>query len=141
MFHLLYVSAAREPFGKAQLIELLEKARSKNARLGITGMLLYKGGDFMQLLEGDEASVRALFDTIRRDPRHQHCLVVFEEAVGERLFADWAMGFRGLDDAEVRSLPGFSEFMSRYGELAGLRGLRGRPDACLELLRVFAAGR
>lgn len=138
MFHLLYVSAASEPFGKAQLLELLEKSRANNARLGVTGMLLYKDGDFMQLLEGEEATVRALFDRISRDPRHQHSFIVLEEEVGERLFGEWAMGFRSLDDDDVRAIPGFSEFMNRHGELAGLRG---RPETCLDLLRFFAAGR
>ena len=138
MFSLVYVSAAVTWFSDRELRDLLAQCRLSNAQTGITGMLLYKDGDFMQLLEGEEATVRALFDRISRDPRHQHSFIVLEEEVGQRLFGEWAMGFRSLDDDDVRSIHGFSEFMNRHGELAGLRG---RPDTCLDLLRFFAAGR
>ena len=48
---------------------MLTEARERNQQLGVTGLLLYKDGDFIQLLEGDKATVKALFqDSIRKDP-------------------------------------------------------------------------
>ena len=52
MFYLIYVSSAIKLMHDDELLLLLEKARENNSRLGITGMLLYKEGNFMQMLEG-----------------------------------------------------------------------------------------
>ena len=49
MLSLVYVSSALREFSKSELVELLEKSRKKNTRLGLTGMLLYKEGNFIQL--------------------------------------------------------------------------------------------
>ena len=60
MFSLVYVSAAVTWFSDRELRGLLAQCRLSNAQTGITGMLLYKDGNFMQTLEGDERTVRAL---------------------------------------------------------------------------------
>jgi len=49
---LVYVSSATELFSDTQLENLLLRSRQNNSTLGITGMLLYKDGNFMQCLEG-----------------------------------------------------------------------------------------
>lgn len=110
MFRLLYVSTAHRLINKNTLVDILKKSREKNSALDVTGMLFYKDGNFMQLLEGDEATVRALYDTICNDTRHSDSTVIVEEPVSERYFPNWSMGFSNLDDAELKSLPGFSEF-------------------------------
>ena len=70
------------------LLELLAVARRNNPRAGVTGQLLYKDGNFMQLIEGDEAAVRALFARIERDPRHGGVIVLLDHVVPEREFSD-----------------------------------------------------
>jgi hypothetical protein len=50
MFHIVYASSALQLFTKPELQTLLEKARQNNAKLNVTGMLLYKDGNFMQAL-------------------------------------------------------------------------------------------
>ncbi len=64
MFFLTYVSTATRPFSKTDLSELMTESHENNARLGLTGMLLYKDGNFMQVLEGEEGDVRALYQKI-----------------------------------------------------------------------------
>ena len=71
MFFLIYASSAVKPFLQSELFELLEICRENNTRLGITGMLLYKDGNFMQLLEGEETPVRRLYEKIGSDSRHR----------------------------------------------------------------------
>ena len=71
MFHLVYASSALQPFTKPELQALLEQARQKNAKLGVTGMLLYKDGNFMQVLEGEKETVRKLGDNHRTRPPAQ----------------------------------------------------------------------
>ena len=134
MYRLVYVSAAVGSPTRADLLALLAKAREKNHRLGITGLLLYKDGDFIQLLEGERAAVREVFGAIKADPRHSGVIVLLEGEAEGRLFADWSMGFRDLADPEVRAMPGFSPYMNTplVAESFG-----PDPSGCLELLSLF----
>ena len=75
-------------------------------------MLLYKDGNFMQVLEGPAAAVRDLHERINRDPRHTGLITLMERPVTQRQFADWSMGFRNLDDADLRASPGYNEFLN-----------------------------
>ena len=137
VFHLVYVSAATHPLDKADLLQMLKEARERNQQLGVTGLLLYKDGDFIQLLEGDKATVKALFqDSIRKDPRHRNIQVLIEDEAPKRLFADWSMGFRNLADPVVQMTPGFSQFMN-----TPLRRTNLQQDACGHLgLLTLTAG-
>ena len=66
----MYESTATQAMTDAKLWTLLQQARSNNEARGITGLLLYASGHFLQVLEGPEQVVRRLFDTIQDDPQH-----------------------------------------------------------------------
>ena len=70
MQQISYSSAAVAPFSERELTELLTIARVNNGRLGVTGMLLYHEGSFLQALEGDERVLDVLFTKISKDKRH-----------------------------------------------------------------------
>jgi hypothetical protein len=108
--HLLYISSACKPFSAEQLYELLVTAREKNKALGVTGMLIYKGGNFLQLLEGESAAVLKVFDSIQKDTRHKDITNILQRRIEERVFRDWSMGFRYMDHNEA--LPIFDDYMS-----------------------------
>ena len=93
---LLYSSNATEPLDDAQLSELLAQSRESNARREVTGMLLYRGGRFIQVLEGPVDEVRSLAATIEADPRHTSMRVLIEEPIVRRVFGDWTMGFEPI---------------------------------------------
>jgi hypothetical protein len=112
MLSLIYVSSAVAKFSGAGLVVLLSQSREKNARLGITGMLLYKDGNFIHVLEGPNDAVEQMFTTICADDRHRGAICLLRRQIEEREFPDWAMGFRNLNDPAVRTLPGYSEFMN-----------------------------
>lgn len=112
MYTLVYVSSAVNPLTQAELAGLLAKSRANNESLGISGMLLYKDGNFMQVLEGEEKQVLALSAKISRDPRHHGLMVLLKEHQPERTFSEWSMAFRDLNSEEVKRLPGFSEFLN-----------------------------
>ena len=78
----------------------MEQCRSKNARLGITGMLLYKDGNFMQVLEGEDSVVRQLAAEIELDRRHKNFTILTEEPIVQRQFGDWSMAFNHLDRSD-----------------------------------------
>ena len=139
MFQLVYLSSASQPFSEDGLIALLTQARQNNVAHGLTGMLLYKDGNFMQVLEGDEAEVRRLFHTIEQDPRHHGTTVLLEEPIQARLFADWSMGFRHLSDADVQKIEGYNPFMRQTWHRDSVT--HEDTTGCLDILRFFRDSR
>jgi len=107
IFQLMYTSTAAHPMSETELIEVLTEARRFNAEHEITGMLLYLDGTFVQVLEGEEQTVRDLYARILLDPRHHGCKTYLEEYVPERDFPEWTMGFRSLPGIKPEQLPGF----------------------------------
>ncbi|MHB1206888.1 MAG: BLUF domain-containing protein, partial [Rhodospirillaceae bacterium] len=79
MLQLIYASAAVKPFTPEALKVLLAKARAKNSAAGITGMLLYHAGSFLQALEGPNDAVASLFKVIEKDPRHTTVRLLFRD--------------------------------------------------------------
>ncbi|CAL4861169.1 BLUF domain-containing protein [Microbacterium sp. MM2322] len=90
---IVYASRAVEPFDHARLVDLLTESRANNSRDDITGMLIYRDLDFIQILEGPDAAVRALLERIGRDPRHTHVRILLEEQTSERKYSTWSMGY------------------------------------------------
>jgi len=97
MHRLIYLSAATKLLDAAGLEALLQVSRRNNARLGVTGMMLYHDGSFLQILEGPEAAVMGLYDRIARDSRHGGMIRMVSSAVSARAFPEWQMGFLRLD--------------------------------------------
>jgi hypothetical protein len=134
MFSLIYTSSALTPFRPRELRALLEKCIENNRRRDITGMLLYKDGDFMQVLEGAEATVLAAHDTIARDPRHRGLVTLWQGESPGRQFADWSMGFKDLG-ADIDNPVGYSELLNvpLTDEV-----FKSKPTKAHQLLLMFA---
>jgi hypothetical protein len=105
---------------------------------GVSGMLLYKDGNFMQLLEGEETVVRNLFEVITQDSRHRGTIVLLEEQISEPSFRDWSMGFRDLADENLNAVAGYTRIMNSPLDASNLKS---NPDACLDLLYFFSKSR
>jgi hypothetical protein len=134
MLFLVYLSSAVELFSPAALRELLAQSRVNNTRVGLTGILLYKDGNFMQVLEGELDAVHALYAAIQRDPRHSGLLTLLQGPLAERQYPDWSMGFRDLNSPDVRLMPGYSEFLNT--PLTG-EEFASNPSRCQKLLLTF----
>ena len=113
MIHLIYVSSAPDPLSESQLIELLDQSRQRNRSLNVTGMLLYADGNFIQVLEGEEADVESIFLSILNDPRNRGIIVIEKEPIERRDFPDWSMGFEHITDEHKATLKGYTEFLQR----------------------------
>lgn len=124
---IVYVSAATRLLDDAELEGLLRGAREHNARQGITGILLYGDGNFMQLLEGPAEAVDALYASIRRDPRHHMVTTVLEERGRAREFAEWSMAYRRID----------APTWLRLSQSAGARGQGADGSVIKGMLAAF----
>lgn len=111
MISLIYVSSSVRQLNSAELLDILKVSRENNVSKDVTGLLLYKGGNFMQVLEGPEEVVVALYETIRKDPRHKDVFLISNENIQERHFPAWEMAFTNLDSPEIANEPGYSEFL------------------------------
>jgi hypothetical protein len=135
MLHfLVYVSSATVPFSKEELLALLASSRENNHRLGVTGMLLYKDGNLMQVLEGERDTVRGLYARIEADPRHKGILLLMEGPCQTRQFPDWSMAFHDLDGSDAAEVPGYNEFLTTPLTAAAFAG---EPSRAQKLLLTF----
>ena len=88
-----YVSAASWNLLDEQVDHIVSEARRFNALNGISGMLLYCDGNFMQYLEGEEDAVRETFERIRASECHYQINELMNQPIAEREFGGRAMGF------------------------------------------------
>jgi hypothetical protein len=131
LLSVVYASTASEPFGDARLAELLAQSRASNTRRDLTGMLLYRNGRFVQVLEGPESEVRGLLSVIQDDPRHTGMRVLAEEYIAAREFSDWTMGCQPIAESREKLPEGFR---STFDDLEA----SGDPSATLRAVRELS---
>ena len=122
MIQTSYISTASEPMSNEALLGLLKECRESNAGNGITGMLLYGNGTFLQVLEGEDRAVDALVERIRQDDRHTDLHVLYRTPIERRQYPDWSMGFKRISGnalSKVEGLVGFGEKDFTPGNLLG----------------------
>lgn len=128
-------------FASADLKKILMNARIRNREIGVTGILVYHAGVFLQALEGEEADVRTTFDRIEKDVRHGNiCILGRNTTLGKRRkFGDWSMGFADATGA-AQVLKGFIEVKNALG-LLGLDEARAIDilDACRKETLLLSA--
>jgi hypothetical protein len=107
MHHIIYLSWASAPLTDDQLQELLCVARRRNKQLNVTGIMIYGNERFMQVLEGEEATVRALYEHIKRDARHHHITAYADKPIAHRAFAEWAMAFQAATPQQFEEMAGY----------------------------------
>jgi hypothetical protein len=92
LYNVVYCSQASAGVGDDDVDNILASARRANPEHGITGMLVFGSGVFMQWLEGPRDNVSALMALLRKDKRHHNIVLLSEtEELRERLFPDWDM--------------------------------------------------
>jgi len=138
VYFLVYVSSATGQWSKRDVDDVLSWSRPNNDRLGISGMLLFKGGNLMQVLEGEESTVRELYATISADPRHKGIITILDGYHETRQFPGWSMAFRDLDGAAARAVEGYSEFMNTR---LSSSEFAADPTLGQKLLTTFKMGR
>jgi Sensors of blue-light using FAD len=92
LVRLLYVSRAQSPEVVNTTQSILDSARKYNLANGITGILCFGGGLYLQAVEGGRAQVNELYSHIVRDPRHRDVVLLDYQEISERRFGGWTMG-------------------------------------------------
>lgn len=92
LVRLLYVSRLADTSNPECIDSILAESRSHNPALGITGILCYGGGIFLQAIEGGRGAVSELYNHICKDKRHKDVVLLHFEEITERRFGGWTMG-------------------------------------------------
>lgn len=100
---IFYVSKIAEGSNSSIIEQILGHSKKNNPTKGITGVLMFRAGIFLQLLEGPEQEVTSLFKKIEKDPRHHHVIELFH-GKNSRIFNEWSMGYRELTDLDVKMI-------------------------------------
>lgn len=122
-----YVSQPLADLPVTEIPRIVATSRANNERDGLTGVLVYTGADFVQLIEGPEEAVATLWARVASDPRHRDIAILLDESNHRPWFPDWRMGY--LLNADLAR------------QIASWRDLRKRIDEGdrMELRRVLAA--
>ena len=108
LVRLLYASRAVDP-SPTVVNSILQSARAHNQASGITGILAYGGGIFMQAIEGGRQPISDLYGTIQRDVRHKDVVLLHYEEIVERRFSAWTMGLVDVGRINASVLIKYSE--------------------------------
>ncbi|MCB1736548.1 MAG: BLUF domain-containing protein [Gammaproteobacteria bacterium] len=136
LIHLVYASRATRPYSDDDLIRLLNKARSNNLALNVSGMLLYVEGSFFQVLEGEPDTLHRLYERISTDTGHDKIVKIIEEPIEDRAFGEWQMGFFGATRKQLAEIEGLSVFFTHKAAMTEI----GTSRATV-LLNAFVEGR
>ncbi|WP_134740257.1 BLUF domain-containing protein [Nocardioides sp. 503] len=133
MLSITYVSTADRLLTKPELLSMLAAIRPRNEALGLSGMLLYRGGNIIQTIEGPDEVVDATYAKIEKDARHKGVLLLLRDPVEERLFPDWSMGFHEVSAGDLAEVDGYTEFLRRPATAS----LGDRAAPAYRLLELF----
>ncbi len=128
----LYVSRAAKPLTPQVLDEILEQSRTKNPKVGVTGLLCFRDDIFVQVIEGGRDAVCELFNAIVRDERHKDVRLLAFEEISERRFSNWTMGKVNIETIN----PGI---LLKYSEKAELNPYNCSGHATMALLVELSA--
>lgn len=98
---LAYISDATREYSEAEMEELLKVCRRNNQKINVTGMLLYAGNKFLQILEGEPAIVQDLYAKLETDDRHKNAVVMDTQLANKRNFVGWSMGYERASAREM----------------------------------------
>lgn len=126
----MYLSRSLHPMGHSSDADILATAGSRNAEMGVTGILFRSEHSFLEVLEGEEDSVDALMELIRADDRHQITSEWPKRQSTERLFSDWTMEtgtlprekLEAIQDPKIGDDVVWSAMMATLKDLSGAGG-------------------
>jgi hypothetical protein len=117
-----------------ELKAILESSVKHNKSNGITGMLLYYRGGFMQVLEGGHSEVMETYARICNDKRHHHVTNLTTTEVEHRNFEKWSMGYKQIGAIEIAKFPQYAPIFDFSKQANAIKAI---PGLALEMLMLF----
>ncbi|GAK58393.1 activator of photopigment and puc expression [Candidatus Vecturithrix granuli] len=112
LYRLIYMSDAADYIDWEDLKDILTKSEKNNAKIDVTGMLVFSDNKFLQVLEGPAKNLSSLYAKISQDARHRNCLLISYTPIHQRVFSAWAM--KGVNLAFMK--PEMKQFLvKKYG--------------------------
>ncbi len=139
---MIYASSATIRLSQRDLLALLKLSRAKNEACGLTGMLLYRDGTYLQFLEGQRSDVDRLFTRLQVDRRHSDVRLLREGVLPKRLFPEWSMAYKNLAGVRSSDVAGYSELLQSKSPASRARSVNALPpggqrDAAELLVEMF----
>ncbi|WP_438971565.1 diguanylate phosphodiesterase [Methylophaga sp.] len=102
---LVYKSTITDQLDKDRVQEMSLVFKHRNRQRNITGLLLFDGEHFLQVLEGSSQSIGSLYEDIKLDSRHKKLVTVLHEPIFKRTFSDWGLAFISIGKDNQIELP------------------------------------
>lgn len=133
LHQLVYISKATEIFDQDGLFKILDAAKENNSHQNITGSLLYDGGRFIQILEGEKEAITELYEKISEDERHTNVKLLYLEEASIRLFPNWSMNMVNLNVDKPKNLSELKEILEQIDEVKKV----GSTPIVIKLFKAF----
>ena len=88
---LVYVSTLTKDYDIKSFDELIQSFKENNKKHDITGYIICKWRDIIQVIEGPCDQVETLWMKIKSDNRHKNTMVLMREKTEKRIFGGWPM--------------------------------------------------
>jgi hypothetical protein len=132
---LIYVSARTPNCTEKEIQKILASCEKNNAKLDITGVLLYTTEKFVQYLEGEYKTIFSLYDKIKQDDRHKNLVLIYSGPIKDKVFPSWHMAGKKVDLSTIEFDTAISE-QDKKGFMKLLDG-EDTPESVKILKRVF----
>lgn len=127
LYELAYVSTISFKASDKDVEDIISHSQLNNALADVSGLLLFNGINFAQILEGPQQTISRLFEKICRDPRHSGVIKLVERPIGPRAFTGWSMAY-------LRSTDSVFGPDSRLVQVLAARGLATEPSEITDIL-------
>ncbi len=135
-YQLVYVSVRAAECKDTEIEKILESCIRNNAKIDVTGVLLYSDKKFIQCLEGDYAQIISLYDKIKEDKRHKNVILISLGSIKERSFPSWQMGSKkiSIEDLEFKTNMSINE-KAEFKDI--LNGENQKGGKAIDLIKKF----
>ncbi len=117
MHYKFYISKSTQHFGDLDLLDMLKDFRKNNHLNQVTGMLFYRAGHFLQVIEGEKHIIETLYSKIARDSRHIEIRTLLEGDIGNRMFGHWDMAYKKIEDIEEEVVTDVDQIIDTYKKI------------------------
>tara|TARA_R100001369_G_scaffold21881_4_gene39787 strand:+ start:37350 stop:37754 length:405 start_codon:yes stop_codon:yes gene_type:complete len=92
-YAIVYVSTASKDLEKKEIENILNSSKKWNNENDVTGLLLFSGGNFFQIIEGEKNLILELFQNINSDKRHHNITQIFGKEIHKEAYDGYDSDF------------------------------------------------